>query len=327
MLSLSGLALLALAPQHLPQRAHHAATPTRRSRPLIAPMSELLPADVVPTLEVVLPTRLVTDQVLRSLTYLMRTFDGAGFDGAGAAALHTRDVRTLLTSSVAGSVKSAQGFAAASSSAERLQHASMLAYHPLELLRWASRLFARFGGPSAGSVSLAAAARTAASSLWILWIVCTVGISVRQMRSCSSAHERRTLQYRLAKLVLDTPIALHFLCGAALLPLALVGVLGCASSLLGLRAALRDAEPAQRPRYRCAMPLLAVGSSSAVRRAWGAPPQLLACAVDDHHQLPCTPVRRRSICGCGGGSPGSPFRRGARRRTISSGPLSRSAQW
>ena len=290
-------------------------------------MTDLMPADVMPTLEVVLPTRSVADSVLRAGVYAMRMFDGVGFDGAGTAALHTRDIRTLLTSSVAGSVKSAQGFAAASSGTERLQHASMLAYHPLELLRWASRLFARCGGSTTGSLSLAATARTLASSLWVLWIICTMVVSVRQLRSCSatSAYERRTLTYRLAKLVLDTPIALHFLCGASLLPLALVGALGCASSLLGLRAALRDADPAQRPRFRCSMPLLAVGSHSSVRRAWGTPQ--LSCAAGDDHQLLCTPVRRRSIGGCGGGQPGSPFRRGARRRLISSGPLSRSSQW
>ena len=210
-------------------------------------------------LELTLPQRSVADMLFRTALYGFRLFAGVGCDGAAVAAVHTRDARLLLTSSTAGAVNSARGVANAWNSSQLvpgMQHASMLVYHPLEICRWVSRVM-RNGGISSGSAlgasALAAAATRIASSLWLFWIFCTAVLSLRQLATSDAADERHTLRLRLMKLLIDTPISVHFVLGSTLLPLALVGLLGTASSYFGLRAALGD--PAKPAPSRLALPL------------------------------------------------------------------------
>ena len=313
---------LGLSPRHLPQ--HHRATThaIRRSRPLSAPMAELTSADV-PFLDVSMPHRLVADSAIRSVMYMFRLGAGMGADAALGAAGGVRDMRILTTSSTMGAVSSAQGLATAVARRDTLasvQHASMLIHHPVELCRWASRVLpSRLGGASVSppfALSAMGAARLA-SSLWLLWIVATTLVSLRQLRSTStSTAGRRTLRLRLSKLALDSPLALHFLFGGHALPLAAVGLLGTVSSILGLRAALGDPS-AERPRLRLPMPLLALGPSAlAAERLW----RYDAADADAH----CVPRRRRLSGTCVGGC-GSPRR--WKRTRISDGPLARSCEW
>merc|ERR1719231_2146293 len=182
---------------------------------------------------------------------MFRLCAGMGADAALGAAGGVLDMRILTTSSTMGAVSSAQGLATAVARRDTLasvQHASMLIHHPVELCRWASRVLpSRLGGASVSppfALSAMGAARLA-SSLWLLWIVATTLVSLRQLRSTSTSG-RRTLRLRLSKLALDSPLALHFLFGGHALP---------------LRAALGDPS-AERPRLRLPMPLLALGPSA-----------------------------------------------------------------
>merc|ERR1719231_2225225 len=210
---------------------------------------------------------------------MFRLCAGMGADAALGAAGGVLDMRILTTSSTMGAVSSAQGLATAVARRDTLasvQHASMLIHHPVELCRWASRVLpSRLGGASVSppfALSAMGAARLA-SSLWLLWIVATTLVSLRQLRSTStSTAGRRMLRLRLSKLALDSPLALHFLFGGHALPLAAVGLL----------AALGDPS-AERPRLRLPMPLLALGPS--------------ALAAEAH----CVPRRRRLSGTCVGG--------------------------
>merc|ERR1719247_2471756 len=172
---------------------------------------------------------------------MFRLGAGMGADAALGAAGGVRDMRILTTSSTMGAVSSAQGLATAVARRDALasvQHASMLIHHPVELCRWASRVLpSRFGGASVSppfALSAMGAARLA-SSQWLLWIVATTLVSLRQLRSTSTST---------------------------------AGLRGTVSSILGLRAALGDPS-AERPRLRLPMPLLALGPSAlAAERFW-----------------------------------------------------------
>merc|ERR1719353_2869564 len=129
---------LTLAPQRPALPASLAAA---RSRPLVAPMSEV--ADL-PFLEFGLPQHAVADMTLRQAVYAFRLAAGAGFgDGALSIATQLADFRMLSTSSTVGTVNSARGLASALSGSvtsasimSGVQHAAMLLHHPMMICLW-----------------------------------------------------------------------------------------------------------------------------------------------------------------------------------------------
>merc|ERR1719217_1729609 len=167
-----------------------------------------------------------------------------------------------------------------------------------------------------------------ASTLWLLWITCTGGLCARQLRSAEPA-ERHVLTLRLRKLALDVPIAVHFLLGGHLLPLALIGALGLVSSFLGLRAALGDPANPAPVRLKVPMPLLAIGTSDSICRVWGQGGDWRATCIrrlrrPSSQNLPPLPRSSSAIIRLGGlPSPRCPNHR----RIIEPGPLGRSCEW
>ena len=244
-------ALLAFAPT----ATHLAPANTRiasaaRSRDMVAPMDFV---SDLPCLEVMLPHHLVADQSLRQLVYAARLFAGAtGFEGALAGADLIADIRMFATASTVGTVRSARGLASAFNTGSGLlgiQHASMLLHHPVMLGKWASQ----FVMPVAIAPTISASGRSVCAVLWLAFIA---AYAVRNLKACGSATgaERRTIHLTLRKLALDVPLATHFMMGASLLPLAVVGLLGTVSSILGVRAARADPHKAESPRLSLPLP-------------------------------------------------------------------------
>jgi len=242
---------------------------------------------------------------------MLRAFAGAGVDGALAAAESLRDARMLLTASTWGTVRSARGVANAPSLLSGLQHGSMLLFHPFDLCRWVGRISRPGSDPSL-------TAQRVASGLWLFWIVCTSIISARRLSEIRrdpsaafagpAASERRCLTLRLAKLALDGPLAAHFLLDLGI-PLFAVGLLGTASSILGVRASLLD--PATPPsRVGVPMPVRLRASTSA---CWGS-------------VHPVVPDCARRLKAAVSARAARPDRRRIG-RGISAGPLSQSCEW
>lgn len=234
-------------------------------------MTALTTADF-PLLQLQLPSRLLADDVLREGLYILRIFAGLGAEGAADAASGMRDFRLLLTSATGGSVSAARGAASAwgGGAVPGLQNTAMLLYHPLELCRLLSRTADRFAPGLSPTAPLGLSARSVAASLWLMWIVCTTVLSVRQLRGASDAGQRRALKMRLSKLALDLPLATHFLLGASLLPLVAVGVLGAASSFCSIRGMLADPQQqGSAPRISLPVPM-GFSSPRSLKWDWGA---------------------------------------------------------
>lgn len=308
MLAFASCHLLAFAPSATRLVPPHSSTRLARSRPMVAPMDFVTD---LPLLEVMLPATLhpVLDQALRGCVYSGRLIAGAtGFDGALAGADMVADLRMLLTASTVGTVRSAQGLGSALSAGSLLpgiQHASMLLHHPIMLGKWASQFFTS----AATASSIAVSGRSVCAVLWLAFIAAFALLNLKQLRGSVGA-ERRTILLTLRKLVCDVPLATHFMMGASLLPLALVGLLGGASSVLGIRAAL--ANPSNLPTPRLTLPLprwsmrrvAAAGPACAGNALAGDPrPSLVSCA--SAAATHCTRQRRR----------------------IGGGPLSSSCEW
>eukprot|EP00316_Scyphosphaera_apsteinii_P022666 CAMPEP_0119324128 /NCGR_PEP_ID=MMETSP1333-20130426/62388_1 /TAXON_ID=418940 /ORGANISM="Scyphosphaera apsteinii, Strain RCC1455" /LENGTH=165 /DNA_ID=CAMNT_0007331747 /DNA_START=91 /DNA_END=585 /DNA_ORIENTATION=+ len=154
-----GLNLYHRVPQH-----HQA---IMRSRPLSAPMLELNQPDVF--IHFQLPQHAVTDQVLRQTVYAFRLLNGAGANVLPATNL-VRDLRAVLTSSSVGVIHSARGVSSAwtvGTPLAALQHTSMLFYHPLELIRVASRFMPEVGPIQYSSLPMIM--KSIAASLWLVW--------------------------------------------------------------------------------------------------------------------------------------------------------------
>ena len=250
----------------------------------------------------------VADQGLRSAVYAARFLSGmTGFEGALIGADFIADLRMLCTASTVGTVRSARGLASAVSAGSVLQgtqHASMLLHHPIMLGKWASQYMTN----AATASSIAASGRQVCAILWLCFIAAFALRNLQLLRGSTGA-ERRTITLTLRKLVVDVPLATHFMMGASLLPLVVVGILGSASSILGIRAAL--AEPNKGPAPRLALPLprwsmrrVAVTGPTCAGAALGEPrPTLVSCV---------------SAAAC---------KTQQRRGRIGGGPLSSSCEW
>jgi len=269
----------------------------------------------LPFLEVMLPSTLhpVADQALRSCVYSGRLIAGVtGFESVLSGADLIADLRMFLTASTVGTVKSAQGLATAVSAGSVLpgiQHAAMVLHHPVMLGRWASRFFT--GGATASSIAVSG--RSVCAVLWLAFIAAFALRNLQQLRSSSTLAERRTSQLTLSKLALDVPLATHFMMGASLLPLVVVGVLGSVSSLLGIRAALTDPNKAPAPRFTLPLPrwsvrsVVVAGQMCAANNILGEPRPVLASCVSASAMTRC--------------------RQPSRRIRIGGGPLSSSCEW
>lgn len=252
--------ICAFAPKGFDGQLHHRVVTSSRLQPLNAPMVELTQNDM-PILQVTLPQHAVADMAMRQAIYTFRILNG---DVADAL----RDLRTLLTASTVGSVRSACGVGNAwiqRSPLLGLQQTSMLLHHSLQLSCMASRFVP--GVSSLGAVPLA-------MSLWLIWIATSACIWIQRLAGGGGEErrERRVLQLRLCKLLLDVPIAVHFLLSGSLLPLSLLGLLGIASSWLGIRAAVIDPAKPRAPTVKFPMPLIALRQlSPLLRMRWCAP--------------------------------------------------------
>jgi len=282
---------------HRPSAAPAAAV---RSRPLYAPM---VGGVDLPFLEVMFPDRLVADMCLRQGVYGFRLLAGLpGLEGALAGADLMADARLLLTSSTVGTFKSAFGFASAVSDRAALpliQHSSMLLHHPIMLCHFASRHMPAFA-PGIASV-VAARGRSVCAGLWLAWIAAFGLVCLRSLRE--SKGEERALGLTLRRLALDVPIACHYMLNAALLPLALVGLLGSASSWLGMRAAAINSSDQPPPRVTLPLPRWPLRQVGHGRSS--------AHACTARRDAACSP---RASCG-------------QQRRRIGGGPLSCSCEW
>lgn len=310
----SAACLLAFAPalpttRMVATRTHSAAI--ARSRPMVAPMD--ITAGDLPFLEFMLPQHMVADQALRHVAYGFRIFAGAtGFDDALVGAELFTDLRMLATASTVGTVRSFRGLAAAVSSAGTsginaltcLQHSAMLLHHPIMIGKWASKFVAPAAAPT-----LAITGRSVCAGLWLVWIAAFAMSRLQQLKGSTGA-ERHTVVLSLRKLAVDVPLATHFLMGATLFPLLVVGCLGSVSSLLGIRAALAD--PNKPPAPRLALPLprwpmrrLAVAGPGCAT-VGGPRPALVSCVAAAAQNPRCAQQQRRRIGG---------------------GPLSSSCEW
>ena len=303
-------------------------TVSSRSSPLVAPMSSVTD---VPRLVVSLPQHGVADMALRTAVYMTRMFAGAtGTDGAAALIQPVIDTRTLLTSSTVGTFRSGRSVASALKTGgtpivDMVQMSAMLLHHPIMLGRWASRRAAEHGFAVSAPASGMLSSCSICGGLWLVWIMCTAIKSARLLRTAEGG-ERKALTLTLSRFVLDVPLAVHFISGAALLPMLAVGVLGTVSSLMAVRAALanpvKDQATGQKvtPRLTLMLPHMAV----APRRYLHGARNSLRCAVgqaktDWHIGMPCSPR-------CAVASNILP-RAHPERRKIGGGPLSGSCEW
>lgn len=246
------------------------------------------------------PQRLVADNVLRQAVSALRLINGAGANVMPATNL-IRDLRVVLTASPVGTINSARGVCSACTIGDpltALQHASMLLYHPLELIRVARRFLPDV--ETRQHAALPVSMKSIAASLWLIWILCTCIISLRALNCTATTDaERSMLKLRLGKLALDMPLALHFLLGSSLLPLAAVGGIGIISSFLGIRGALADPAKPVAPRVTLPMPLFALSRlPPSLRMRW------------------CTPIWWKCTRLCS-----------SRLKRIGGGPLTKSCKW
>lgn len=270
---------------------------------MVAPMDFV---SDLPFLEVMLPQHPVADMALREVVYIGRLFAGAGFEGALAGANFVADARMFLTASTVGTVRSARGLASALSAQTvlpALQHGSMLLHHPIMLGKWASQHVAPGIAPS-----MAVSGRSICAVLWLAFIAVFALRNLQQLHGSTGA-ERRTLLLTLRKLALDVPLATHFMMSATLLPLFVVGLLGSASSALGIRAALADPNKPPTPLLTLPLPRwpmrrVSVAEPACTGRGFGWPRLGLVSSVAATAPR-CTQQRRR----------------------IGGGPLSSSCEW
>ena len=316
MLVVASLLLLGFAPPQ-PQLGLLSRPSTPRSRPMVAPMDLASGLADLPALSIGLPQHAIADMGLRQLVYAFRLAAGVGVnEGTLLGAELCADARMFLTSSTVGTVRSARGLASANGMLEATQHAAMLLHHPILLCRWASRQVSPSIMPA-----IATSGRSVCAALWLTWIVC-VGLRSFQQLGESEGAEQRALQLTLHKLALDVPLACHFLLGAALLPLFAVGILGLASSMIGMRIAIEDPKAPPTPRVAVPMPqwplrrFARTASCAAAVGARAAGHRAPACAPE---ATSVSSVASSIVASSGCVQP--------RRRLIASGPLSSSCEW
>jgi len=295
---------LAFAPSAM--RRPVATSHAPRSSALSAPMTDLSLADMQKV--ATLPQVDAPDAVLRLTVSAARVLVGFGrTDGiADTALMAAYTLRSLFTAHTVGAVRMAESLGRLRRTPLEIddsegtflfgvRHASMLMYYPLDFWRWWSRMLPGVV-PAAPVV-----ARRIASSLWLLWIICTAIVSVSKLRRQATELERQTLHRRLLKLACDVPVAANFLLAQPVLPLGVIGALGVLSSWQALRIAVQAPAqprtvllPASTPHFRERLsevrrriPLCS--SQECLRRAgsistcssWDALPRIQKCSSRD----------------------------------------------